>query len=170
MDPWFNCPRRQRLGGLGNNGPKYTCDPDRLSTLIQRREDQHPEKSHPLCLVYSFVRGDMNSFAWEGALATLLVTRSCEIHIFDSIESSGKFQWTNDGLIHFHSWRLKGTADDLGAEPSLTASSSNEALTFDEIQHRLGHKNRTIDILKIDCGGCEWCVQPNVSADMWILK
>jgi hypothetical protein len=122
--------------------------------LIQRRESQNPGEGHPSCLVYSFVSGDRDSFAWEEALAALLPS-SCEIHIFDSSESSGKSQWTGGKIIHFHSWRLKGTVDRQ-EEPSKTDSRANEALTFDEIQQRLGHKSRTVDILKIDCVGCEW--------------
>ena len=33
---------------------------------------------------------------------------------------------------------------------------SSDYLTFPQMQQKLGHENRTIDILKIDCEGCEW--------------
>ena len=48
--------------------------------------------------------------------------------------------------MHFHQLGLQGSAENRGSN----------FLNFKEITKKLGHQNKTIDIFKIDCEGCEF--------------
>lgn len=69
----------------------------------------------------------------------------CEIHVFDYSQNYTRSK-NSDLNIHFHQWGLQGSdAPEDGAWKSIQ-----------QIMRALGHESRTIDILKIDCEGCEW--------------
>ena len=48
--------------------------------------------------------------------------------------------------MHFHQLGLQGSHENRGSV----------FVNFKEMIMKLGHENKTIDIFKIDCEGCEW--------------
>lgn len=140
IEPSFNCPRVKRLGN--SDGPKWTCDPDRLVEVAKRRQSQG--QGNP-CLVYSF--GSAETLDWERNLHDV-VGGSCEVHIF----GSRKQQQSYPSTFRFHGWTI-------GIDGSSPATSSKPDSTFRSLQgtkERLGHQGMVIDILRVNCGGCEW--------------
>jgi hypothetical protein len=163
VDPIFTCPNVRRVGGRGD-GPKWTCDPHRLVEYSD-------------CLIYSV--GSRGVYQFEDGIVSLLKENSipeitdwaswlpnCEIHVFDP---DPKYERMNDAVkynIHYHPWGLKSSSSDTTFHPR-GFPEHFEFLSFQEIQGRLGHEHRRIDIFKIDCEGCEYTtykdwLQPNV--------
>jgi Methyltransferase domain len=162
VDPIFTCPNLRRVGGRGD-GPKWMCDPHRL---VQYSD----------CLIYSI--GSFGIYHFEDGLISILKENSktvtedddswypnCEIHVFDpdpNFEREGDAEVNN---IHYHPWGLR-TSDNTFQRRGFPEHF--EFLSFQEIQQRLGHTNRRIDVLKIDCEGCEYTtykdwLHPNVN-------
>jgi hypothetical protein len=102
------------------------------------------------CLVYSF--GIHLSWEWEESVARLF---GCEVHAFDPTVDHKKD--LAPGLT-FHKLGLQAVGTDVsrthGAEYG--AIDPGLVLPLNEIMERLGHANRTIDVLMMDCEGCEW--------------
>lgn len=131
-DPIFSCPFRKRVQGLGD-GPKWTCDPHQLKRLATERP----------CLLYSI--GSNGNYQWEDGMF-IETDGLCEIHVFDFSQNYTRKK-NSMRNIHFHQWGLQGSR-----EPRQGPAWR----TLPEIIRELGHENRTIDVLKIDCEGCEW--------------
>jgi hypothetical protein len=55
---------------------------------------------------------------------------------------------------HYHAWGIKSSYSD-------PTASGRDFITLSEVQQRLGHSGRRIDIFKIDCEGCEWTTYKN---------
>jgi hypothetical protein len=117
-----------------------TCNVHRL---LDRKE----------CLIYSF--GSDGEYMWEDSLIDLLgSTYWCEIHVFDPIDH----ERTGDDIlknIHFHKWDLKSSYNDIfNADRNRNArrGANLDSFTFQEILVKLGHQERTIDILRMNCG------------------
>ncbi len=149
-EPLFSCPHLHRVGGAGD-GPKWTCDPHRIKRVVQRR--------NTTCLIYSI--GCWNVYLWEDGLFHLLGPDVvCEFHIFDP----GHFDRplvNAQRNMHYHSWGIKSSYHndtrishviDHQGNPMLNGT----FLSLPETMRLLGHTNRTIDILKVDCESCEW--------------
>jgi hypothetical protein len=134
LQPEFTCPHVIRVGGGHGDGPKWVCDPHRLM-----KKD---------CLVYSF--GSKGQYDFEDGLIDI-VGQHCEIHVFDF----GSFDRTENSErnIHYHQWGLGSSYDRQYNDAFINGE---EILSFSEIQDKLKHKGRTIDLLKIDCERCEW--------------
>jgi hypothetical protein len=102
--------------------------------------------------VYSF--GIHASWEWEEKVARLF---GCEVHAFDPTMNHKKD--LAPGLT-FHKLGLQAVGTDMsrthGAE--YDAIDSSLLLPLNKIMERLGHMNRTIDVLMMDCEGCEWGV------------
>jgi hypothetical protein len=64
----------------------------------------------------------------------------------------GGYERSNDAVrnIHYHQWGLEGSEEK--------STIKRKMMSFPDIVKTLGHEERTIDILKIDCEGCEWYV------------
>jgi hypothetical protein len=134
-----------RNNGHGD-GPKWICNPHRLGLRESRPKD---------CLIYSIGSNGEYDFE-EGLLQELELSRggggntlqSCEIHVFDF----GGYERPDDAArnIHYHQWGLEGTEEK--------SKIKRKMMSFPDIVKTLGHEKRTIDILKIDCEGCEWYV------------
>jgi hypothetical protein len=116
------------------DGPKWICNPHRI------------RETRPDCLVYSIGSNGQYDFE-EGMLQELSTNgRSCEIHVFDF----GGYERPEDAArnIHYHQWGLEGSEEK--------STIKRKMMSFPDIVKALGHEERTIDILKIDCEGCEW--------------
>jgi Methyltransferase domain len=102
------------------------------------------------CLVYSF--GIHTSWEWEEKMARLL---HCEVHAFDPTMNHP----TNLAPgVTFHKLGLQAE----GSNVSDTHAAEYDAidpkllLTLGQIMKQMGHVGRTLDVLALDCEGCEW--------------
>jgi hypothetical protein len=74
--------------------------------------------------------------------------------VFDSADH----ERTGDDIlknIHYHNWDLKSSYNDIfNAELNRNARRDAivDSFTFQEILVKLGHQERTIDILRMNCG------------------
>ena len=163
-DTEFTCPHERKVGGI-SDGSKWVCDPHRLKGAdndingngtkelkVKSKEKQNPgDGTDNNCLVYSFGRGSPNArtfdFAFETDLLKLLGgPESCEIHFFD--HRLNKFAGNPPDGIILHPWSLEGSVD--------ARSSRRNFMTLKETVQHLGHEGRELDVLRIDCEGCEW--------------
>lgn len=137
-EPEFTCPNEIRVYAHGDGG-KWVCDPHRISR-------DHPNDGRDeSCLIYSV--GCNGKFEFEEDIQTLVP--NCEIHTFDKIGFKEKMtmnytKMAEDIGVSFHQWGVG--QQSIGKE---------NYKTFNEIVPALGHRNKTIDIMKIDCEGCE---------------
>ena len=119
----------------------------------QRRvctEDLHQSN----CLVYSF--GIHQNIEPERNIAHQY---GCEVHAFDPTA-----QHTSTGLLTFHKIGLQsGTAQDATNSNNYAAINHDQLWTLSQIRHLLGHENRSITLLIMDCEGCEWGVLEDVA-------
>jgi hypothetical protein len=109
-----------------------------------------PRPVSPPCLVYSF--GIANDFAFDDYWGNF----GCEVHAFDpTLPAAPPFASKN---VIFHFFGLSGEEGSGAADFSdpVYGSVIHPLHTLDKIVTMLGHSARTIDILKIDCEGCEW--------------
>lgn len=132
--PSFNCPFRHRLGRLSDGG-KVVCNWETLKSRCAA--DPHG------ATVYSFgVRGDI-SFETD-----LIQRTGCAVHAFDH---------TVAGLPHpvpGIEFSQTGLAADDQTPPLL--------MSLPTLMHQRGHAR--IDMLKVDCEGCEWAVFHQLNA------
>ena len=158
--PIFSCPHMTRVGGLGE-GPKWVCHPRGLLLLNQQQYyDASTSTSNTAttskndCLVYSI--GSAGDYKFELGLAQLL-DNHCEIHVFDP----GPFAhvaYETTHRIFYHQWGLTSSYN----HDSYTIANVQKGVdgtrlqTLAETMRVLGHQGRRIDILKIDCEGCEF--------------
>jgi len=150
FDPNFSCLHEKRVsvsGGLGDGG-KWVCDPHRIAHQVRERL----EKGQNGCLVYILndsVRGERKKSAnFEGAIEDA-IGEQCEIHIFDPNIKSG-MAGTETENIHYHKW---GFVSSLRSD-----GHTNKYETFQDTVAKLGHTNHIIDVMAVDCHGCEWKV------------
>ena len=135
--PNFDCQGLLRIGGHADSS-KYVCDVHRIE----------PSKD---CLIYSFGRGSPTSrtfdFAFERELLAELDGK-CEVHFFDHrfVDEVDSKQLPK-GVIA-HNWSLEGEIDAPKARRGF--------MTLKETVHHLGHEGRNIEIMRVDCDGCEW--------------
>jgi hypothetical protein len=135
-EPNFSCIGQQRPGNPGDGG-KWICDP----ATIARLHERHFNSPNQKCLIYSI--GSSNMFGFEEAIHTMLPM--CEIHIFDHTVNEPH----PPSFAVFH-------------KIGLGAYDRGDLLTLESIQARLGHTGIMIEVLKIDCEGCEFdAIFPN---------
>jgi hypothetical protein len=129
---------------IGIRGPIWVCDPHRLL-------------KKPDCLIYSV--GSEGNYEWEDGLIQLLGTNNhCEIHVFDPRDHArpGDHVLWN---MHYHQFGLSSSYDQDYNDHVISSAARGKGpkmYTFQEIVKELGHENRKIDILKINCEKCEW--------------
>jgi hypothetical protein len=144
--PNFICPHTVNLGAHSEDGVKYLCYPERLTVNFQTnlRDDSS-------CLIYSF--GCAGNFLFEDEIFKMH-GKKCETHVFDPAkkwERKGDIEAKN---IHYHPWGLLSTYDRDNKSKVWPAGHGGAFKTMPEILKDLGHEQRTIDVLKIDCEGC----------------
>jgi len=129
---------RERYRAFGD-GPKFICGVDVLAAKSNSTSDG--------CLVYSI--GSNNDIAFEEATYNHI---GCEIHTFDPTLDK---PFVGDKYATFHPWGL-------GEDGAKMSGNRKDwvGMSMEHVLRELGHENRTIDILKIDCEGCEWTVLP----------
>eukprot|EP00573_Skeletonema_grethae_P002635 CAMPEP_0201689348 /NCGR_PEP_ID=MMETSP0578-20130828/2963_1 /ASSEMBLY_ACC=CAM_ASM_000663 /TAXON_ID=267565 /ORGANISM="Skeletonema grethea, Strain CCMP 1804" /LENGTH=314 /DNA_ID=CAMNT_0048173971 /DNA_START=1 /DNA_END=945 /DNA_ORIENTATION=- len=144
-EPEATCFSEERFGSdvryrAFGDGPKFICGVDFIAHQVA-----HNGKK---CLVYSV--GSANQIDFEKSVHTFL--SGCETHTFDPTLNSA---FVGEEYATFHPWGL--------GEDGVVANKrrkSWEGKSFETVFRRLGHENRTIDVLKIDCEGCEYDVMP----------
>lgn len=105
------------------------------------------------CLVYSI--GSNGDFSFEADIRNRL---NCEIHTFDPTGDTVLYEETAKPFqVQYHNWGLSGTR---GSIWNHVLNVENPLLPLPDIMRRLNHTHRHIDILKIDCEGCEYSAFP----------
>ena len=144
---------QRRLGIASGDGGKWVCDPHRIL----------PAKNSQGCLVYSV--GSNGNAMFEQAMYDTL-TPQCpeglEVHTFDLKgwnKRNGKFsdRVSEAGGV-FHEWGITTSTMDFEKDEYFIPKNfrSLQFKTFAETFEELGHIHRVLDVLKIDCEGCEW--------------
>lgn len=161
FEPEAVCLTEERFGGLSGSryhafgdGPKFICGVDYIREHYRTKGDDPSSSSQQQpCLVYSV--GSNNDIKFEQAVKLHM---GCEIHTFDP---TLKKDFVGSEYATFHPWGL-------GADGGrITVEYGKKKTTFDtySLEHivdKLGHKNRKVDVLKIDCEGCEYTALPPV--------
>lgn len=132
----------------------YTGEPQKLQRQKEWEEQSfcvEDLKASKDCLVYSF--GIEHSTEWEEKVAKQF---QCEVHAFDPTMNHD----TNIAPgVTFHKLGLQADGTDMSSNAvEYDEIDTDLLLTLPEITKRLGHENRTIDVLMLDCEGCEWGV------------
>jgi len=140
FEPEFTCPHEFRLGKLGDGG-KWVCDPYRILADTGNGKDAEGK-----CLVYSV--GSNGNFDFE-VEALKHVSPDCEIHTFDAMKQGRRKDFAAiaekiQGITFHHT----------GVGP--TSQRQSHFKRFGDIIVDLGHQNRVIDLMKIDCERCEY--------------
>lgn len=135
FEPEFTCPHETRFGR--GDGGKWVCDPHRI-------------KSNS-CLIYSIgVKGDIQ---FESGIRQYVANQTCEIHSFDLNNRTPRGRPVTDLLQSiggsFHHWGIMSSVEN---QPKGKTPWKTMGQTIQD----LGHSGRMIDILKVDCEGCEW--------------
>jgi len=137
---------------MNGDGPKWVCDPHRITKLAKARKAQEP--THPGCVVYSI--GSNGDFSFELGLQNEVGEGVCEFHIFDP----GNFEHAKPKELKrafYHRWGLEKeiTTTRGASSPQRVVGEKYRGLI--ETVKLLGHKDLdVIDIFKIDCEKCEW--------------
>lgn len=144
-EPEATCLSEERFGSetrysAFGDGPKFICGVDYIA-----HQTAHDGKN---CLVYSV--GSNNDIAFEKAVHTFM--KGCEIHTFDPTLNK---PFVGEEYAIFHPWGL-----GLDGVKAAARGNSWEGKSFETVFKELAHENRTVDVLKIDCEGCEWDVMP----------
>eukprot|EP01082_Thalassiosira_pseudonana_P003309 g2779.t1 g2779 contig12:785387-786361(-) len=131
-----------------------------MKVPVTRKYEQHAfctgdlaaQDGESKCLVYSF--GINGNTEWEAKMSKEF---DCDVFAFDP---TSKFSENVAPGVTFHQLGLQGA----GVDVSTTHSVSYDALdpstlkTLGEIIKLMKHDGRKIDILRLDCEGCEWGV------------
>lgn len=114
--------------------------------------DLTEKSSDDKCLIYSF--GINGSTEWEEKMHEEF---GCEVFAFDP---TSKLPRDVAPGVTFHEIGLQGDEVDVSKTHShqYDALDASKLLTLGEIIDQMGHTGRKIDVLRLDCEGCEWGV------------
>eukprot|EP00980_Cylindrotheca_fusiformis_P001180 scaffold323_cov93-Cylindrotheca_fusiformis.AAC.2 len=121
-----------------SDGPKFVCGVDVIAAKSKTPEG---------CLIYSV--GSNNKIEFEVAVKNFM---GCETHTFDPTLAK---PFKGDEYATFHPWGI-----GIDGEENKHKSFKWVSKGIETIMNELGHSNRTLDILKIDCEGCEYQAMP----------
>lgn len=130
-EPNFSCIRSTRLGPPGDGG-KWVCDPHTIRAMYAGPAAGLKRSS---CIVYSVGSNDVYDFE----VAVHQTLPDCDVHVFDFTVASPH----PPPYVTYHSMGLG--ASDVGVFSRL-----------ESIIYQLGHDDDFIEVLKIDCEGCEY--------------
>ena len=137
--------------------PKYTCQhPAQVPGWKICLDSLYDEKGE--CLVYSFVYsfGVTKEWSFDENMARF----GCTVHLFDPTVEEPP-QRLGPRII-FHNWGLRGGHRNEAKYTRFVHAYYGKVggvlKTLSEIEHELGHRGRSVSILKMDCEGCEWDV------------
>ena len=136
---------------------KWLCDPDRIQSTSQERIKLGGNG----CLIYLFDegKGDPRQF-WKDVYDEL--GKNCEIHLFaphldwspERLNYLDEISSENQDSLVSHAWGIEGKSHShLGRK---------DYLTLQETLVELGHVGHTIDVLSLECDGCEWSVYNDI--------
>jgi hypothetical protein len=129
FEPHWNCPFEIRVGKRFGDGGKFVCGHRSFFSVTQS------------CLVYSV--GSNMDFSFETAFKEEFGF-DCEIHTFDpTVDAIQAKAVAASSNVTFHPW-------------GLSSSDNGNMLTIFTIMKKLNHIGRRIDVLKVDCEGCEF--------------
>jgi hypothetical protein len=166
FEPDFTCLTKTRVGASDfGDGPKFMCDVE--FTPIKNK-----------CLVYSV--GSNGDFSFEAAIHRLF---QCTIHTFDPTEKPDHMgEWKSKGKANhavFHGVGLAGAESFItvkGMHDSTVATlhkgedeepnSQRRLMPLRNIVQHLGHDGKHIDVLKVDCEGCEYDAFDKIWGDL----
>lgn len=131
---------KTRYSAFGD-GPKFMCGVD---LIARQTANGHGKK----CLIYSV--GSDNNIDFEKSVHEFI--KGCDVHTFDP---TLRAPFIGDKYAMFHPWGLGKDGDEQMAKGKTWIGKS-----FETIIKELGHENRTIDVIKIDCEGCEYDAMP----------
>lgn len=137
FEPTYTCQSEWRTGVLFGDGGKFVCGEP---AYFRAKKN---------CLAYSVGSNGDSTFE-----ADVIKRFGCEVHTFDPTGDTADFNTvvTKTGA-HFHPWGIgtTGTKIHNGA-----TGQDNDLFSLFDVMQKLGHGGRHIDILKIDCEGCEY--------------
>jgi hypothetical protein len=158
----FDCPNEKLVGGSdgGNSAGGsawFICNPQGMPGAYRARQAEKRKvgllgfrKAKKGCLIYTSKR--TSTLGFETALPN-----QCEIHVFapGEISDATRINANLQSNIHLHDWGFKGISVQ-------TNPGGGQFMTFQETVKELGHTDRDIDLLVLDCVGCEWDVMKDI--------
>lgn len=137
FDPFeseWNCELEERIGTKFGDGGKFVCG---ITSFDET------------CLVYSVGSGLDDSFERDIRAKT-----SCEVHTFDPT--------VNTSLLTTAAQEFRYSVHSVGLAANERKFSQGVVKPLSAIMQMLGHTNRHLTILKVDCEGCEYEAFPSV--------
>ena len=145
----FTCPHEERIGGTKGSGGKWLCNPRNIAIASADRVQNRGNA----CLVYTS-SANLNEFQFERELLDTI--GPCEIHVFhpNDIDQTASIPPTG---VQYHPWGFKPSSNADIHDPQLK--------TIQETVKELGHEGYTIDLLSLDCQGCEFDIYRDLLMD-----
>lgn len=139
FEPQYDCMFKTRIGGehCFGDGPKWVCEVESIGATEAG-------------LVYSV--GSNGDFSFETGMRKRCP--SCELHTFDPTGNWTTIAAGKNIDSSYHMWGLARQSD------------GKLARSMRDVVQLLGHERRLIDVLKIDCEGCEWGAFESIWKDL----
>lgn len=135
----FTCDTEDRRGRSFGDGGKFVCGDQ---TYFQDRRDTR-------CLVYSVGSNGDPTFEQD-----VVSNFGCEVHTFDPTGNSTLFRQRLEMVgAQFHTIGVGGASTLMR---NTVTGETARVLPIKDIMDYLGHSEAHVDILKIDCEGCEY--------------
>jgi len=147
--PDFTCPNEERVGCTKGHGGKWLCNPRNIKAASQDRVRNGGNG----CMIYTSST-KLNQFQFEKSLLDMMDGTDCEVHVF--YPNTGKDakdfpqevrEIPSEYNIIYHPWGFKSSADTR-VTPNLRSLHATAKI--------LHHEGKTIDLLALDCDGCEF--------------